>query len=109
MVAVASNGSLNCRIHYGHSGNGVRAPQNGLAFTDYNLRATPPAYKYAKYLIGGGTALAANNWGIDGVFGNDARAVSYFGEGYIRNNGVKWLVYRPGLEFAVALGVYAYN
>ncbi|MDR1442393.1 MAG: peptidoglycan-binding protein [Bifidobacteriaceae bacterium] len=46
----------------------MRAVQNALAFTDYDLKKGAEKYRHAGLLVGS-AALAANNWGIDGTFG----------------------------------------
>ncbi|MDR2380599.1 MAG: peptidoglycan-binding protein [Bifidobacteriaceae bacterium] len=69
LVPVTSGISTDCYLIQGAANGAVTALQNGLAFTDYNLRANPPRWEYAGILVGSG-ALAANNWGIDGKFGS---------------------------------------
>jgi peptidoglycan hydrolase-like protein with peptidoglycan-binding domain len=133
IVPVSSAGSTNCLLKSPNTGAGVTALQNGLAFTDYDLRANPPRYEYARILVGN-DYLAANNWGIDslfgdktyralkrfqernglandGQFGNNTRAKSWFGERDLRN-GYKWTVFDANSDGAspfTVKPVYAYN
>jgi hypothetical protein len=121
MMPVNSAGTSDCLLVKGNTGPGGTALQNGLAFTDSDLRRGYETYTYAKLLVGG-TALAANNWGIDGgfetkmynaprqfqidkqirdsatgklnadgKFGNDTRSKSWYGHNTL-TNGYKYLV-----------------
>ena len=137
MVPVTSSTGTDCYLARYNTGSGVTAVQNGLAFTDYNLRVTPKQYEYAGILVGS-SALAANNWGIDGsfgdktyyalrafqadyaigvdgAFGNDSRQKMWMGENYL-DNGYKYLVrgiHKTGSTWYYTSGsqrkVYAYN
>jgi hypothetical protein len=141
MVPVAGT-STDCLLKSANgynSGNGVRALQNALAFTDYDLKASNPKWKYAGILVGSG-ALQANNWGIDGSFGsktynalvayqtdkstaggadgeygNNTRDQMYFGEGYIRDSGSPPLLdnykvtLRIGSSATPVVTVYAFS
>jgi hypothetical protein len=137
MIPISSAGSTDCLLVSGNSGGGVTALQNGLAFTDYSLRAGHKSYEYARILVGS-DALEANNWGIDGnfgdktyravkrfqenkklandgKFGNDMRHIAWVGHSVL-TGGYKYLiqnVYKAGSTWHHAANsakkVYAYN
>jgi peptidoglycan hydrolase-like protein with peptidoglycan-binding domain len=82
IVPVTSAGNTDCLladVDPDTTNTAVSALQNALAFSDYNLQASPAKWEYAGLLNNGSGALAANNWGIDGIFGiNTYKAVKAF-------------------------------